>query len=224
MILNYKTVFSDRKTLSISVERDRSVIIRAPAGTASEAIDKIIEAKKLWLYEKINGQRKYYKGLNGKEFVSGESIMYLGKNYRLETVEENTGGIHFDSKFIISKSLRSQAAVLFRKWYIEQAKKIIIPKIIFYAKQIGVRFNKVLISDLRYTWGSCTPKDNLNFNWRLIKAPVNVINYVIVHELAHLRESNHTANFWNIVKIQAPQYTRAKEWLKEHGDVLERDF
>lgn len=81
-----------------------------------------------------------------------------------------------------------------------------------------------MVSELKYRWGSCTPNDSLNFNWKLIKAPMSVIDYVIVHELAHLMKQNHTARFWNIAQAQAPGYVKAKEWLKEHGDILESDF
>lgn len=91
-------------------------------------------------------------------------------------------------------------------------------------ESLNLGYNKVMISDLKYRWGSCTPKNNLNFNWRLIKAPMFVIEYVIVHELAHFLESNHTLRFWNIVSVQVPHYQKAKGWLKEHGDLLEQDL
>ncbi len=81
-----------------------------------------------------------------------------------------------------------------------------------------------MVSDLKYRWGSCTPKDNLNFNWKLIKAPMLVIDYVIVHELAHFLEHNHTSTFWNIVNTQVPYHFKAKRWLKEHGEILENNF
>lgn len=74
-----------------------------------------------------------------------------------------------------------------------------------------------------YRWGSCTPRGNVNVNWRLIKAPMFVIDYVIVHELAHLLEPNHTPEFWNIVRSQAPKMMYAKEWLKENGGLLQED-
>ena len=85
-------------------------------------------------------------------------------------------------------------------------------------------FKRVLISDLKVRWGSCTPNSNLNFNWRIIKAPSVVIDYLIVHELAHLIESNHTPRFWNIVSVQVPRAEWAKQWLLENGDLLEIDF
>ncbi len=84
--------------------------------------------------------------------------------------------------------------------------------------------NDAKIVDSRFRWGSCTPKDNVTFNWRLIKAPVLVIDYVIAHELAHLIEANHTARFWNIVKAQLPGMEKAKVWLKKYGQFLEQDL
>lgn len=106
-------------------------------------------------------------------------------------------------------------------WYMEKAKQKIVPQSKFYATHLGVKFNRILISDLKYRWGSCTPGNSLNFNWRLIKAPIRVIDYVIVHELAHLLEPNHTSKFWGIIKAQLPDYLRAKEWLKNNGKLLD---
>ena len=105
--------------------------------------------------------------------------------------------------------------------YIEEAKRIIIPRVQRFASLMGAVYNSANIVDLKYRWGSCTPKNNLHFNWRLIKAPLRVIEYVIVHELAHLLEPNHTQSFWQIVKTQVPDYERSKSWLRENGHLLE---
>ena len=93
-----------------------------------------------------------------------------------------------------------------------------------FATDLGVIFSDAKIVDNRYRWGSCTTKDNVNFNWRLIKAPMFVIDYVIVHELAHLLESNHTSRFWNIVRAQSANMEKAKQLLLEHGQILEEDI
>jgi len=223
---NYTTVYSKRKTLNITVERDRSVVVRAPEGTDPQKIRHAVESKQLWIYEKIRHPQKY-QGIPhppGKELVSGESMLYLGRNYRIDIVEDDYGGIRFANKFIVSKTTLSCARQWFRDWYIAKAKEKINPKVRHHAKNMGVEYNKVRISDLKYRWGSCTPKDNLNFNWRLIKAPMFVIDYVIVHELAHLMESNHTAQFWNIIEAQLPGSRKAKDWLKEHGAIIEESF
>ena len=92
-----------------------------------------------------------------------------------------------------------------------------------HARALGVDFKAAKIVDNRYHWGSCTVSDNVNFNWRLIKAPMFVIDYVIVHELAHLIEANHTSRFWSLVRANTPRMDKAKAWLKEHGQILEEE-
>jgi len=221
MNFEYSIVYSARKTLQISVERDRSVVVRAPEGTPREKIEEAVESKKLWLYEKLKHPQKYREVATSKELVSGASLLYLGKEYKLDFVGDDFDGIIFESKFLISRSFKPLAAQFIRDWFMESAKRIIPPKVKTFARQLGVKYNRVLVSDLKYRWGSCTPKNNLNFNWRLVKAPMNVIEYVIVHELVHLLEPNHTPRFWGIIKAQLPHYSKAKGWLKEHGELLE---
>lgn len=224
MELNYTVIYAKRKTLTVTVERDRSVVVRAPEGTSPEKIRQAVESKKLWLYEKTRHPQKYKANTLPKEFVSGESMLYLGRYYRLEVVESAQNSIQFANKFIVSRTSRQQARQLFREWYMLKAREKITPRAKYHARNLGVHFNKIMVSDLKYRWGSCTPKDNLNFNWRLIKAPMPVIDYVIVHELTHLLESNHTPRFWTIVKVQIPAYQKAKVWLMEYGGLLEQDI
>jgi hypothetical protein len=220
MKVEYKVTFSQRKNLTIFVERDRSVTVKAPVGTSLEKIHSVVETKKLWLYEKTRHSQKYNR-VSNEEFISGTSILYLGKNYKLDVTKEEIKGVLFRGKFIISQTNQPFAAETLKAWYIERAKEKIIPRTENYAKNLGVKFNKILFSDLKYRWGSCTPKENLNFNWRLIKAPINVVEYVIVHELAHLLEPNHSRYFWNVVRTQLPDYLKSKEWLKLYGGTLE---
>lgn len=224
MNIDYSIVYSDRKTISIIIERDRRVIVRAPKNASKDRIYDEVNKRKRLIQRKINYSQKYPIVFQTKEFVSGESLMYLGKNYKLFVVDEDIEGVSFDNKFFISKENQDRANELFKKWYQREATKIIIPKSEQIAGQIGVKYNSINILDLKYRWGSCTPKDNIHFNWRLIKAPMNVIEYIIVHELTHLLEANHTPEFWNRVSTQLPSYSKAKNWLKEYGDLLEVDF
>ncbi len=223
MNLEYTVIYSNRKSITIIVERDRSVIVRAPSGTPKEKIHAAVESKKLWLYEKTNHRQKYNAQSDDKKFVSGTTVWYLGKSYTLSTTKKQIEGIQFDGRFIISRISLPEVGRLLAEWYLKRAKEKITPKVEFYARNLGVDYNRILISNLKYRWGSCTPKNNLNFNWRLIKAPMSVIEYVIVHELAHLLEPNHTERFWNIIRTQLPHYQKAKEWLKVNGALLDTD-
>lgn len=225
MKLDYSVVYSDRKTLGITVERDRRIVVRAPRQATARQVERLVEQKKLWIFEKLHHPQKYDSGAGlSKELISGESFAYLGRNYRLEITDEDFAGVRFSNRFYISKCFQSQAADLLETWFREQAREKITPLVGEMARALGVTYNDILISDLKYRWGSCTPNDNLNFNWRLIKAPIYVINYVVAHELAHLLEPNHTARFWSIVYVQAPRYEKAKAWLKAHGLTLFADL
>jgi len=224
MEVDYSIVYSNRKTMSIVIERDRSVVVRAPHNTSEEVIAETVKKRRRAILQKINHHQKYPLEAQTKEFVSGESLLYLGKPYQLFVVDESVDGVIFDSKFVIGKQNQTRAKQLLHDWYYNSANQIIIPKAVSIAKQIGVSFNKINILDLKYRWGSCTPKDNIHFNWRLIKAPMNVIEYIIVHELTHFLETNHTPEFWNRVRTSLPQYSAAKKWLMNFGHELEIDL
>lgn len=224
MEISYSIIYSKRKTISIIVQRDRSVIVRAPENTSPGFIDKEIQKRKRLLQRKIEHNQKYPYTKKIKEFVSGESLLFLGKEYKLYVLDEPLEGIVFDNKFFIGRHNQKIANELFKEWYIATASKLIIPRAMEIAAKIGVSYNKINILDLKYRWGSCTPKDNIHLNWRLIKAPMTVIEYIIVHELTHLLESNHTVEFWNRVAAQLPNYDKAKKWLKQNGHELETDF
>lgn len=213
-----------RRKLTITVERDRSVVVHAPEGTSDEKIEQVVASKRQWIYEKIGHPQKYQDLPHppGKELVSGESALYLGRQYRIEVVKTGLAEIQFAQRFLIPASQTSKRAETLREWYIDKAKEKIVPRVEQHARQLGVDVAEVKIVDSRYRWGSCTLNNNVNFNWRLIKAPMFVIDYVIVHELAHLIEANHTPRFWNIVRAQAPTMEKAKAWLQEHGQLLEQ--
>lgn len=224
MQLEYEIKYSKRKTLNITVERDRRIIVRAPENLSLQKIGEIVEAKKQWIKEKVNHAQKYPVDYKPKEFISGETLLYLGKNYQLLVVDEDIKGIEFDQEFKISKSNQANANTLFKKWYLIQALKKIEPLATKYAKNLGVKFNEFKTSEMKYRWGSCTPNNNIIFNWRIVKAPMFVLEYLVAHELVHLMEGNHTPRFWNILSIQVPNYLKAKKWLKENGYLLEVDF
>ena len=137
-------------------------------------------------------------------------------------VKSGLAGIEFIRGFLVPALKPDERAELFRDWYISKAKEKIAPRVQHHARELGVDVTKVKIVDNRYRWGSCTPNDNVNLNWRLIKAPMFVIDYVIVHELAHLIEANHTSRFWNVISTQTPTMDKARAWLKDHGQLLEQ--
>jgi predicted metal-dependent hydrolase len=216
---------NNRKKLTINIERDRSIVVLAPNNTSDEKIKQVIDSKKQWIYEKLQHPQKFAPKPQapGKEIINGESLYYLGSQYQVELVE-NSKGLKFDNKFLFPVQDKEKNLKLLRKWYINSAKDMIIPRTIKFAKDLGVKPETIKIVDNKYRWGSCTTKNNINISWRLMQAPIFVVDYIIVHELAHLIEGNHTPVFWNIVKSQIPKMERAKLWLKENGQQIQDEL
>lgn len=225
--IDYKVVRSaKRKKLTITVERDRAVVVRAPESISDDEVRRIVDAKRQWILGKLRSSQKYEDRLHppGKEVVSGESAPFLGRDYRIEITETESGGVEFEQGFLVPPAKQPRRREVLRDWYIGEARNRILSRAEQHARELGVEFTNARIVDNRYRWGSCTVGDSVNFNWRLIKAPMFVIDYVIVHELAHLIEPNHTAAFWSIVRAKTPTMEKAKTWLKEHGQVLEQEI
>ena len=121
----------------------------------------------------------------------------------------------------MSGSDRANGDALFRSWYLTEAKEKLRPRIAAFATEMGVSYSRIWVRDLKYRWASCTPGGTLSFNWRIIQAPMIAVDYLIVHELAHVLEANHSPEFWNIVAVHVPAWKKAREWLRQHGARLE---
>lgn len=215
-----------RKKVTITVERDRAVVVYAPMSVPDEKLAQIVESRRAWIYEKLHHAQKYQPLPHppGKELVNGESALYLGRSYRIELVDGDETEVRFAGKFLIPRARANQRRRVLRQWYLDRAELKIPPRVRRHAGSLGVSYRQIKVGDSRYRWGSCTPGNNLNFNWRLIKAPMFVVDYVLAHELAHLIESNHTPRFWSIVSAQTANTERARKWLRENGQRLEEEI
>ena len=144
----------------------------------------------------------------------------LGKYYKLTIVDNQDVPLHFDNSFYLLRDYLPVARDVFINWYKERAYEKIKERVKFYAQKRGLKYNRINITNAEKRWGSCSAKGNLNFSWRLIMAPLPVIDYVVVHELVHLVERNHTREFWAKVKLLMPDYEKYRSWLKEKGYLL----
>lgn len=212
-----------RKTVAFIIERNGDVVVKAPAGFSAEKIGELVKKNRMQLFQKINHPQKFKLNKETSSQLNGRSILFGGKNYKVFVDKSSDNQFNFDGKFIISENITEQFSSKLRQWLMSEAKERLMPRIIEVAKKLGVEYNKISISDIQLRWGSCTPKNNININYRIIKAPAFVSNYIIVHELTHLIELNHTKEFWQIVKTAYPKYEEAKKWLMEKGDLLFRE-
>jgi len=211
---------SRRKTVELSVERDGSLVIRAPKGTADSVLEGFVRDKTFWLYTKLAEKEALQQPVAAKEFVSGEGFPYLGKNYRLLVVDEQESPLKLEAGRF--KMLRSEAAAgrgrdLFINWYMGHARPWIRRRVALLAPRFGAAPTSVEVRELGFRWGSCGKAGGLNFNWATILLPPSVVEYVVAHELVHLLEPNHTPEFWQRVERAMPDYEQRKVWLAEHG-------
>ena len=223
MDLNYTIRRSDRRRrMTITVERDRSVVIHAPTKATDEQIATLVDSRRLWIYAKTRHGKKFAPPPHppGEEIVNGGSAAYLGRDYPIELVDSSSGDVVFDDRFLIPHGSPTDRLASLTAWYRQQATETILPRIDRFVVSLGVEPTATAIVDAKYRWGSCTPAGKVTFNWRLIKTPLFVIDYVIVHELAHLIEPNHTPEFWNIVRSQTTRCDEARKWLSSfaHGN------
>jgi predicted metal-dependent hydrolase len=207
---------SPRKSLSLTVEPDGSLIVRAPLKLSERMIRDFVESKKRWI-----GRRRLEaeatKPPAPREFVTGETFLYLGHSYPLEIVANQKRALLLDGHFRLSQPAQSRGEIAFQDWYRRQARKILTERVSFFAERNGLHFEGIRISSARTRWGSCSSKGVLSFTWRLILTPMNVIEYVVVHELVHTRVHNHSKRFWNKVEQILPNYRAQYEWLRKNG-------
>jgi len=206
-----------KKTMHIVIERDGTVSVQVPENIEDERILEILQSKEYEIHKKI----LYWKELNKehieRQYVSGQSFMYLGKNYNLHIIEDQKRKLIFkDNKFLLSdKAINPRDA--FVQFYKKQAKLKIAERISIYQKTVIKLPGKVEIRELPTRWASCTPDGNIYFNWKCVMAPIPVLDYLIIHELVHLEHPNHSRAFWDKVSAVCPNYMEYETWLKRNG-------
>lgn len=209
---------SKRKTVSIFVERDGSVSALVPSNLSDDEIATILKAKEYQIHRNLAQWLQLNERHVTREYVNGQSFLYLGRNYRLKLVDDKLGELKFSKGyFLLSKSELSNAEQYFIDFYRNKLKEKIKPLIKRYKEQLGVSPNDVKVMELKNRWASCSAKGNINFHWKCAMAPMDVLQYIIVHELAHLIHLNHTTEFWNEVDKVLPKYEEQISWLKING-------
>jgi len=215
-----KIIRTKRKTIALQITDNATLVIKAPFDVSDEIINKIIIKHKDWIEKKKKEIEARDPKYSPKEFVNGEGFLYLGRYYKLKIVEDQDIPLKFNNGFYLSRKYLPHAKEIFIEWYKKKAYEKLSERVEFYSKKGGFKYNKINITNAQKRWASCSPKNNLNFSWRLIMAPIGVIDYVVVHELVHLEEKNHSKEFWRKVKVLLPQYEKYERWLKKYGHLL----
>ncbi len=226
MELNYEVVRSKkrRRTISLQVRADGTAVVHAPYRTPIPEIDKFVREKQSWLGRKVRENRERQKEIQAKKYLRGEIFFFLGKPYPLKI---EAAALGFDKlafvcgQFVLAEDNAFQGRELFVDWYRKSAQKHIGERVDHFGQALKLVPKDVRISNARCRWGSCSQDNHLHFSWRLIMAPCSVIDYLVVHELAHMQEKNHSESFWSLVGNTITDYKKQRIWLKDNGHTLD---
>lgn len=212
-----RVVRSKRKTLSVSVNSLGQVIVRAPLTYPEVKISAFLAEKEGWILK----HKKRFEGagisLPSKD-LEGYGLMLLGETYTLCLYDGKRVRLFSEEKRIFLP--RNGAEEKLRRWLKENAKRIFTQATAARAEEMGVRYNGVSVSNAQTKWGSCSGENKLRFSYRLLYAPREVIDYVIVHELCHTLHHDHSPAFWRAVAAVVPDYKNKRKWLKDRGALL----
>ena len=212
-----------RRTISLHIKEDGKIVIYAPYHTPKWEIEKFIKENQSWIVKKISEKEKRIKEVE-KAFLPGEKFLYLGEWYPLEMRACHRKEPHLKlsfGKFILDQDHVEGAKNLFIQWYKREAKEKVSGRINYYSHQLHLFPKGVKITSAKSRWGSCSRDNRLCFSWRIIMASLAVIDYVLIHELAHIREKNHSERFWTYLESILPDYRKQRLWLKENGHLLQ---
>jgi len=214
----FQLIFSDRKSLGITITPNMEVMVKAQRNVSIERIKEKVKKKAPWIIKQQGFFLSFLPRTPEKKYVSGETHLYMGRQYRLKITEAKSNSVHFSGRFFeVQTKKKSSTKSLLRQWYRERAKmkfaEIAEPWIKRFEKY-DVKPESIYLQEMPTRWGSCTPKGKIILNPELIKAPKPCIEYVIVHELCHLVHSNHTNSFIQLQEKMMPDWEKWKAKLE----------
>jgi len=221
---NYQLIRSKkrRKTISLHIKGDGRIAIYAPYRTPQWEIERFVKERERWISAKLSERERAIESTR-KSFSPGEEFLYLGESYPLEIedgpAERASLRLSF-GKFILRGNRLGEARDLFIAWYRKEARDKLIERVAFYSSKFELFPKGVKITSARSRWGSCSRDNLLCFSWRMMMVPLHVLDYVLIHELVHIKEKNHSRRFWNYLESLVPDYKECRRWLREHEHLV----
>ena len=226
--IEYSIVRSPRRrTIGIEITPDCRVLVRAPAHAAEWRIERLVRDKSTWILKHV---QRISRSRPCRQFAAGELFPYRGERYALKVVP-NREAAYVElmdgelTAYVASAdspdALRTLVKEALLRWYRERAGEVLAKRVPELATQTGLVPARVRITNQAHRWGSCSAKRSLNLNWKLVMAPPEVADYVIVHELCHIEVQNHSKKFWDFLGSLVPDYQAHRKWLRENGPSLD---
>lgn len=207
-----------RRTLSLQVLPDATLVVKAPRFMMDWEIRRFIDSHEDWISRQMKRIERSVK-VSPRTYADGEEFLYLGIPRRL-TIGEYVNIEAQEGTLLYPRSINFRIRKELENWYTKQARGIITNRATVNAQAMNVSYLGIMFSDTKSKWGSCRHDNYLQFNWRLIMAPMIVLNYVVIHELVHILEKNHSQAFWRKVEQYNPSYKQQRRWLRDNGHSL----
>jgi len=229
--IDYNLKFTNRqKTIGLQIDLHDGLSICAPKHLSIDEVEQNIHKKSKWIIKNIDKISEIKINLSQKEFLAGEKFPLRGRNYKLKVKRKENAKPTLSfckgtftatmPKGLSDEDHRIILRPLFLTFYQKKSEGIIKERVKKYQEYFDKKPEKIRVKELKNKWGTCTGKNNISINWRLVFAKTSIIDYVVVHELCHLKHKNHSKKFWREVEKILPNYKESKEWLRIHGNTL----
>ena len=202
---------SGRKTLSIAVHSKNHIIVKSPIYIRDIEIHQFIDKSSQWISNRLEDLVKNQPDFS---FNQGSTVPYMGKLITIRNGEKT----FLSDNVLHIKEVNIEDEL--KKWYISQARRVITDRVNYYTDKLGIKYNKVFIKSQKTRWGSCSALGNLNFNWKIILTSPELIDYLVIHEVCHLLEMNHSGRFWKLVASLDPEHIKHRKELMEYSSYL----
>lgn len=219
--------FRKRQTVEIQVIPPGVVNVLAPYGLGEKTLSRLVQKKGDWILNKLAAIQELESRKIVHHFVTGEPFLLLGQRYLLQVIhspdlKKSIVSLE-DKRLILTAPVQEKEALrqALENWYRQKGLEVITERIQFYSRYFDVQPTSIKVKEQKKRWGTCTSERRLLFNWRLVMAPLEVVDYVVVHEMCHMVHMNHSKAFWNLVATILPDYRQRKQWLKENGALLD---
>jgi len=210
--------------MALQINPEKGLIVRVPNKASDSDIEELLEQKINWIIKKLAIAKQRASEVPRHDYRPGDIFHLMGEKFVL-TYSVGKRDLVETTGFFLSVTLKpdtpqEKVPELIRKWYINRAREIVNERVVSYSRSLGVRPNRISIRSQSKRWGSCSAKGNLNFNWKLVMAPPEILDYVVAHELCHMLYLDHQKDFWKTLKKVMPDYQYRRKWLKDNGHRL----
>lgn len=212
-----------RPALKIDVKSGLEVILPERHGAVKP--EQLIKSRESWVLAGLERAALLKEQIERRSSEENRVVLYLGQEYSMVKIirkDVSPSVKKDDDRFYVTvpDDTREKTEAVLEKWYRNEAQKIFNERARAIGDKMKLKYNRVFVRSQKTRWGSCSRLKNLSFNWRLVMAPAQVIDYLVIHEMAHIMEMNHSVNFWRLVEGACPDYRAPRKWLRENGQML----